>query len=105
MLPFSLISQQFLMVNLGLCCRANDENALEADFGAFDFPIPNLKLPSSIGNGLHFVSKFLTSRFSGKLAKTQPILDYLLSLNHQGEVNTILTSFLIFLTQKCFGNW
>ncbi|XP_014517542.1 sucrose synthase 6 [Vigna radiata var. radiata] len=64
---------------------ANDENAFEADFGAFDFPIPNLTLPSSIGNGLHFVSKFLTSRFSGKLTKTQPIVDYLLSLNHGGE--------------------
>ncbi|XP_061356181.1 sucrose synthase 5-like [Gastrolobium bilobum] len=64
---------------------ANNENAFEADFGAFDFPIPKLTLSSSIGNGLHFVSKFLTSRFSGNLTKTQPIVDYLLSLNHQGE--------------------
>ncbi|CAJ1960810.1 unnamed protein product [Sphenostylis stenocarpa] len=64
---------------------ANNEDAFEADFGAFDFPIPSLTLPSSIGNGLHFVSKFLTSRFSGKLTKTQPIVDYLLSLNHRGE--------------------
>ncbi|XP_058749112.1 sucrose synthase 5-like isoform X1 [Vicia villosa] len=74
---------------------ANDENALEADFGAFDFPIPNLTLPTSIGNGLHFVSKFLTSRFSGKLAKTKPIYSYLLSLNHQGEslmINDTLSS-------------
>ncbi|WVY93216.1 hypothetical protein V8G54_032304 [Vigna mungo] len=74
---------------------ANDENAFEADFGAFDFPIPNLTLPSSIGNGLHFVSKFLTSRFSGKLTKTQPIVDYLLSLNHGGEnlmISDILSS-------------
>ena len=75
------------MVNLGLCRRASDENAFEADFGAFDFPIPHLTLSSSIGNGLHFVSKFLTSRFSGNLAKTQPIVDYLLSLNRQGEVS------------------
>ncbi|XP_020216946.1 sucrose synthase 6 isoform X2 [Cajanus cajan] len=74
---------------------ANDENAFEADFGAFDFPIPNLTLPSSIGNGVHFVSKFLTSRFSGKLTKAQPIVDYLLSLNHQGEslmINDTLSS-------------
>jgi len=76
-----------LNINLGRCCRANDENAFEADFGAFDFPIPNLTLPSSIGNGLHFVSKFLTSRFSGKRTKTQPIVDYLISLNHGGEVS------------------
>ncbi|RDX78809.1 Sucrose synthase 6, partial [Mucuna pruriens] len=74
---------------------ANDENAFEADFGAFDFSIPSLTLPSSIGNGLHFISKFLTSRFSRKLTKTQPILDYLLSLNHQGEslmINDTLSS-------------
>ena len=78
-----------LMANLGLYCRATDENAFEADFGAFDFPIPHLTLSSSIGNGLHFVSKFLTSKLSGKIEKTQPIVDYLLSLNHQGEVSGI----------------
>lgn len=70
-----------------LYCRANDENALEADFGAFDMGIPQLTLPSSIGNGLQFVSKFLTTRLSGKLAKTQAIVDYLLTLTHQGEVS------------------
>ncbi|BAT88129.1 hypothetical protein VIGAN_05157300 [Vigna angularis var. angularis] len=72
---------------------ANDENAFEADFGAFDFPIPNMTLPSSIGNGLHFVSKFLTSRFSGKLTKTQPIVDYLVSLNH-GDENLMISDTL-----------
>lgn len=76
------------MHNLGIYCRASDENAFEADFGAFDFPIPHLTLSSSIGNGLEFVSKFLTSRLSGELAKKQAIVDYLLSLNHQGEVSS-----------------
>ncbi|CAJ2652964.1 unnamed protein product [Trifolium pratense] len=65
---------------------ANDENAFEADFGAFDIGIPKLTLSSSIGNGLHFVSKFLTSKTAGKLAKTQAIVDYLLKLNHHGEM-------------------
>ncbi|KAJ7960031.1 Sucrose synthase [Quillaja saponaria] len=64
---------------------ANDENAFEADFGAFDFSIPHLTLSSSIGNGLSFVSKFLTSNLTGKLQKTHPLVDYLLTLNHQGE--------------------
>ncbi|KAE9596113.1 putative sucrose synthase [Lupinus albus] len=74
---------------------ASDENAFEADFGAFDFPIPHLTLSSSIGNGLEFVSKFLTSRLSGEYAKKQAIVDYLLSLNHQGEslmINDALSS-------------
>ncbi|KAI4307712.1 hypothetical protein L6164_030869 [Bauhinia variegata] len=74
---------------------ANDENAFEADFGAFDFSIPHLSLPSSIGNGLNFVSKFLTAKLSGKVAKTQALVDYLVSLSHQGEslmINETLNS-------------
>ncbi|KAG5081188.1 hypothetical protein JHK86_005253 [Glycine max] len=64
---------------------ATDENSFEADFGAFDSQIPLLTLSSSIGNGLEFTSKFLTSKLTGKLEKTQAIVDYLLTLNHQGE--------------------
>ncbi|KAJ6766717.1 SUCROSE SYNTHASE 5 [Salix purpurea] len=40
---------------------ANDANALEVDFGAFDFSL------------------------SGSLESAQPLVDYLLSLNHEGE--------------------
>lgn len=78
-----------LMYNLALYWRATDENSFEADFGAFDFQIPQLTLSSSIGNGLEFTSKFLTSKLTGKLEKTQAIVDYLLTLNHQGEVSEI----------------
>lgn len=69
-------------------CRAKDENALEVDFGAMDFSMPHLTLSSSIGNGLHFVSKFLTSNLNGGSGSqgAQPLVDYLLSLNHHGEV-------------------
>ncbi|KAK1361858.1 Sucrose synthase [Heracleum sosnowskyi] len=64
---------------------ANDENALELDFGAMDFDTPRLTLSSSIGNGLSFITKFLTSKLNGPLEKAQPLVDYLLSLNYQGE--------------------
>ncbi|KAJ6959791.1 sucrose synthase 5-like [Populus alba x Populus x berolinensis] len=64
---------------------AKDANALEVDFGAFDFSVPHLTLSSSIGNGLDFVSKFVTSKLSGRLENAQPLVDYLLSLNRQGE--------------------
>ncbi|XP_058009261.1 sucrose synthase 6 isoform X2 [Hevea brasiliensis] len=64
---------------------AKDVNALEVDFGAFDFSMPRLTLSSSIGNGLNFVSKFVTSKLSGSLENAQPLVDYLLSLNHHGE--------------------
>lgn len=69
-------------------CRAKDENALEVDFGAMDFSMPHLTLSSSIGNGLHFVSKFLTSNLNGGSGSkgAQHLVDYLLSLHHHGEV-------------------
>lgn len=67
-------------------CRAKDENALEVDFGAFDVSTPCLTLPSSIGKGVNFVSKFMTSKFSGNTESATPLVEYLLALNHRGEV-------------------
>lgn len=67
--------------------RANDENALEVDFGAMDFTTPHLTLSSSIGNGVNLTSKFLTSKLNGTLTSAQPLVDYLLSLYHQGDVS------------------
>ncbi|KAG5007457.1 hypothetical protein GLYMA_09G167000v4 [Glycine max] len=64
---------------------ANDENALELDFGAIDFSTPRMVLSSSIGNGLNFTTKILTSRLSESSQNINPLLDYLLSLNYQGE--------------------
>ncbi|GLU10603.1 hypothetical protein SLE2022_273960 [Rubroshorea leprosula] len=64
---------------------AKDENALEVDFGAFDFSMPKFNISSSIGNGLNFVSKFITSKLSGRVENAQPLVDYLLALEHQGE--------------------
>jgi hypothetical protein len=39
------------------------------------------KVPSSIGNGMHLVSKFLSSRLDGGVKK--PLLEYLLALRYQ----------------------
>ncbi|MBA0847692.1 hypothetical protein Goshw_021511 [Gossypium schwendimanii] len=43
---------------------SKDENALEVDFEAFDFSMPKLTLASSIGKGLNFVSKYITSKLT-----------------------------------------
>lgn len=67
-------------------CRAKDEYALEIDFGAVDFSTPRLTLSSSIGNGLSYVSKFLTSKLNASSTSAQGLVDYLLTLNHQGDV-------------------
>ncbi|KAH7533972.1 hypothetical protein FEM48_Zijuj04G0188200 [Ziziphus jujuba var. spinosa] len=64
---------------------ASDENALEVDFAAIEPTVPHLTLSSSVGNGFSFVSKFITSKLSGRLENAQPLVDYLLSLSHQGE--------------------
>ncbi|XAR73616.1 Sucrose synthase [Bertholletia excelsa] len=64
---------------------AKDENSLEVDFGAMDYSVPSLTLSSSIGNGTSFISKFITSSLHGGTSGAQPIVDYLLSLYHNGE--------------------
>ncbi|KAH9780764.1 hypothetical protein WN944_014932 [Citrus x changshan-huyou] len=64
---------------------AKDENALELDFGAMDFSSPRLTLSSSIGNGVNYVSKFMSTRLSANSEKAKQFLDYLLALNHRGE--------------------
>ncbi|PIN02858.1 Sucrose synthase [Handroanthus impetiginosus] len=64
---------------------ANDENALEIDFGAMDFSMPQLTLSSSIGNGGSYISKFLTSKVNNSPESGQALVDYLLSLNHEEE--------------------
>ncbi|TKY44901.1 Sucrose synthase 6 [Spatholobus suberectus] len=64
---------------------ASDENALELDFGVFDFSTARMVHSSSIGNGLNFTTKILTSRLSESSQSINPLLDYLLSLNYQGE--------------------
>ncbi|KAK4602817.1 hypothetical protein RGQ29_011710 [Quercus rubra] len=64
---------------------ANDQSALEVDFAALDYSMPRLTLSSSIGNGVTLVSKFITSTLSQKLENSQPLVDYLLSLNHLGD--------------------
>ncbi|KAL6591569.1 hypothetical protein ACP70R_050072 [Stipagrostis hirtigluma subsp. patula] len=64
---------------------AHDDNSLEVDFGALDLSMPHLTLPSSIGNGMQFVSRFMSSKLSDKPEKLKPLLDYLLALNYRGE--------------------
>lgn len=67
-------------------CRANDENALELDFGAFDSSTPHMVLPQSMGNGVQFIAKFLSSQLRKDSESMKPLLDYLIALKHHGEV-------------------
>ncbi|RWR92903.1 sucrose synthase 7-like protein isoform X6 [Cinnamomum micranthum f. kanehirae] len=64
---------------------ANDENALELDFGAFDSSTPHMVLPQSMGNGVQFIAKFLSSQLRKDSESMKPLLDYLIALKHHGE--------------------
>ncbi|KAJ9540913.1 hypothetical protein OSB04_027419, partial [Centaurea solstitialis] len=64
---------------------ANDENALEVDFGAMNINMPTMSLSSSIGNGVNYASKFITSKLYAQSGSQQLLVDYLLSLSHLGE--------------------
>lgn len=81
---FHLVAKKLLKRDL--TNRATDENALEIDFGAIDFSTPQMTLPSSIGNGVSFISKFMTSRLHRNHLDAKTLLEYLQALNHNGEV-------------------
>lgn len=74
--------------------RAKDDNALEVDFGALDLSTPRLTLPSSIGNGLQFVTRFMSSKLAERPDSMKPLLDYLLTLNYRGEVSNKLITII-----------
>ncbi|KAL8171121.1 LOW QUALITY PROTEIN: hypothetical protein V2J09_022925 [Rumex salicifolius] len=63
----------------------NDENALEIDFEALDLSIPRLTQPDSIGKGFNVLSRFISYRLTNASHDTNPLIDYLLSLEHQGQ--------------------
>lgn len=50
-----------------------------------------MALSSSIGNGLDYTNRILSSRLSESSHYENPLLNYLLSLNHQGEVTKTIT--------------
>lgn len=72
---------------VSLCFRAHDDNSFEVDFGALDLSTPHLALPSSIGNGMQFVSRFMSSKLGDTPDNMKPLLDYLLALSYRGEVS------------------
>ncbi|KAL4186327.1 hypothetical protein AMTRI_Chr09g13590 [Amborella trichopoda] len=64
---------------------ASDANALELDFGAFELNTPKLTLPSSIGNGINCITRYLAARLGRDSESMKPLLDFLLSHNHRGD--------------------
>lgn len=66
--------------------RANDENALEIDFGAIEYASPRVTLPSSIGKGVHYTAKYMSTKLCDGSDGSKQLLDHLLALSHKGQV-------------------
>ncbi|XP_021856028.1 sucrose synthase 5 isoform X2 [Spinacia oleracea] len=64
---------------------ATDENALEVDFGALEHSTPHLTLSSSIGKGMNFVSKFLSSKLWAEKEAAKPLVEHMLSMKHRDD--------------------
>lgn len=58
-------------------CRAKDENALEVDFGALDYSTPHLTMSSSVGHGMNFISKILSSNLWDEKEAAKPLVEHL----------------------------
>ncbi|XP_031477791.1 sucrose synthase 7-like [Nymphaea colorata] len=64
---------------------AKDENSLELDFGAFDSSLPKISLPSSIGNGAQFISRYLSSKLTKDSSTSKQLLEFLRTYQYKGE--------------------
>eukprot|EP01018_Ginkgo_biloba_P031503 Gb_22873 [translate_table: standard] len=64
---------------------AKDDYALELDFEPFNASFPRMTRPSSIGNGVHFLNRHLSSRLFRDGESMQPLLDFLQVHNYKGE--------------------
>lgn len=64
------------------------------DLGALEPSTPLLTLPSSIGKGALFISRFISAKLDASSERMKPLLDYLLALDHGGQVRRAGYGFL-----------
>lgn len=62
-----------------------NEYALELDFEPFNASVPHMARPSSIGDGVRFLSRHLSCRLFHDAQSMQPLLDFLQTCNNCGE--------------------
>eukprot|EP00250_Pteridium_aquilinum_P014599 c22086_g1_i1 orf=234-2723(+) len=58
---------------------------LELDFEPFNASFPRLSMPSSIGNGVQFLNRHLSSRLFGDPESMQPLFEFLRMHKHDGQ--------------------
>lgn len=68
--------------------RSNDPFVLELDFEPFNASVPRPSRSSSIGNGVQFLNRHLSSIMFRNKDSLDPLLDFLRGHNHKGNVST-----------------
>jgi hypothetical protein len=63
-----------------------DPFVLELDFGPFNARFPRLKIPKSIGNGVQFLNRHLSSHLFNNPESMVPMFEFLRTHRYRGEV-------------------
>lgn len=68
--------------------RKDDPYLLELDFEPFNASFPRLSRSSSIGNGVQFLNRHLSSIMFRNKESLEPLLDFLRVHRHKGHVSS-----------------
>lgn len=72
-----------------LCVRSDDRYVLELDFEPFNANFPRPNRSSSIGNGVQFLNRHLSSVMFRNKDSLDPLLDFLRSHKYKGQVSLL----------------
>jgi hypothetical protein len=71
------------------CVRSNDRFVLELDFEPFNANFPRPHRSSSIGNGVQFLNRHLSSTMFRNKESLEPLLDFLRAHKYKGHVSLL----------------
>lgn len=78
-----------------LVCRFKDNFVLELDFEPFNASFPRQTLSKSIGNGVQFLNRHLSSKMFHDKESLHPLLDFLRSHSYKGMVSILPMIYLL----------
>lgn len=70
-----------------MVCRCKDPFVLELDFEPFNAGFPKMTRPKSIGNGVQFLNRHLSSRLFRDPESMDPLFEFLRLHTYRGEVS------------------
>lgn len=76
------------------CFRSNGRYVLELDFEPFNANFPRPNRSSSIGNGVQFLNRHLSSSMFHNKDSLAPLLDFLRAHKYKGHVSLLSRGFL-----------